>query len=80
MKADIWEAAIGRLADQAALHRGVALSAATAHVSAVAEIVRARVHERGSGDIDAEVRAHVEALRRDLNACLDRLIASRPGS
>lgn len=71
--ASAWETAIQNLADHAATHREVALSAITAHVHAMAEVVLARVAERG-GDIDAETAALVEALREDVNVLLDRLI------
>lgn len=77
---DTWEAALGHLAEVAILYRGAALSAVTNHVYSVAEVVRAHVHEHGAGDIDAQVKDHVESLRKELNAVLDQLIAARPGS
>lgn len=74
-----FEEAVAERADEAARAHALCLAAARDHVAAAVEVVRARAAERGE-DADEAAAGVVEALRRDLNAVLDRLAAKRPGS
>lgn len=76
---DPYETAIEGLAGEAARARDICLAAASSHVHAAAEVLRARMAERG-GSLDAEFSGMVEALRSEFNAHLDRLAATRSGS
>lgn len=80
--AGVWEQSLEHLAEEAATARTVAQALLGTHVYATAEIIRARVDERGgtSSERDTEVAGMIEALRTDLNAHLSRLAAKRPGS
>lgn len=67
-----WEQAIADRAAEADSARTMCLASANTHVYAIAEVIRARVAERG-GDLHAEVTGAVEALKRDVVALLDRM-------
>ncbi|MGI5232884.1 hypothetical protein [Actinoallomurus sp. CA-142502] len=79
---DTFEASVEHLADQAVTARSVALSTLTHHVYCAAEVIHARVTERGgsSEERDAEVAGMIEAIRAEVHAHLDRLAAKKPGS
>ena len=79
---DQFEASLEHLADQAATARGIALSTISYFVGCAAEVIRARIDQRGGNRIerDAEVTGVIEVLRAELNAYLDQLAAKRPGS